>query len=208
MTESETFVMVLTVACVVYLLSSCETFVSTRDAFGPDAQASLLEKYKAYTFARDNPMSLMRADDGKPIVTEMHEDEKVDCNACSWKLDSFCATTDANGKIQHDARCNDMAYTDQFGMTHKSKGFMCSAYGTDLGFEECNSRKCKSGTMTGCAVSKLPELTKNITLTEDDISGSLEGFQGCPKTDGVFTPLYTMTATGDTTDFVFAVKST
>jgi len=83
------------------------------------------------------------------------------------------------------------------GAQHLSKGFMCSAWGSDLGFEECNSNKCKVGTMNGCAVSELKKLTtSDIDVDEQEISGT-ESFQGCQKSEGIFKPLSSYNMNGN-----------
>lgn len=191
---------ILVVLMYVLTTKQVESFVSTDEVFSKEAQEALQKKYEDYSFAKDNPNSLMRVDSSGPVdyAQAMPEDKKQDCaSACSWKMDNFCTTTDANGKLIHDAKCNDMEYTDQFGMTHKSKGYICSAYGTTFPdgttFEECNSQKCKKGTITGCDVNKLSELTKDMSnLSSDEISGVIESFQGCRKQNGIFAPKETM----------------
>jgi hypothetical protein len=186
-----------------YVLSTTkqvESFVSTDEVFSKDSQEALQEKYQDYTYAKDNPNSLMRVDSSGPIDYNqgMPEEKKQDCSsACAWKMDNFCTTSDANGKLTHDSKCNDMEYTDQFGMTHKSKGYICSAYGKSFDdgtiFEECNLKKCKKGTITGCDVNKLSELTKDVSkLSMADVSGAIESFQGCPKQNGIFAPNETL----------------
>lgn len=188
---------------VILYVISCDTesFTGIDETFSKAAQEEIQKKYENYTFARDNPSSLMRVDDTSKSVDytqTMPEDKKQDCSsACSWKMDNFCTTTDANGKLIHDAKCNDMEYTDQFGMTHKSKGYLCSAYGHTFEdgttFEECNTQKCKKGTIKGCDVSKLSELTKDVSnLSSTNVSGVIESFQGRKKQNGIFTPKETI----------------
>ena len=188
-------IFILFVLVYVLQMKPVESFVSTNDVFSTEAQEALQKKYEDYTFAKDNPNSLMRVDSNKPVdyTQAIPDEKKQDCSVCSWKMDNFCTTTDANGKLIHDAKCNDMEYTDQFGMTHKSRGYICSAYGKTFDdgttFEECNSQKCKKGTITGCDVNKLSELTKDVSkLTAADVSGTIESFQGCKKQNGIFAP--------------------
>ena len=197
---------------VVLYVASCdhnEMFVGTDDVFSKTSQAILKKKYEDYTFARDNPNSLMRINNGDAIdyTQAMPEDKKQDCSVCTWKMDNFCTTSDANGNLIYDAKCKDMEYTDQFGMTHKSKGYMCSAFGHSFEdgttFEECNLQKCKKGSITGCGVSKLSELTKDVSkLDPDDVSGVVETFQGCNKQNGVFVPKENIGMDGRITPFV------
>jgi len=199
---ADTWVSLFILVVLMYVLTTkqVESFVSTDEVFSKEAQEALQKKYEDYSFAKDNPNSLMRVDSSDPVdyAQAIPEDKKQDCSsACSWKLDNFCTTTDANGKLIHDAKCNDMEYTDQFGMTHKSKGYICSAYGKTFPdgttFEECNTQKCKKGTITGCDVNKLSELTKDVSkLSASDISGAIESFQGCKKRNGIFAPKETI----------------
>lgn len=185
-----------------------EAFVSTDEVFSEEAQDALLKKYEDYSFAKDNPNSLMRVDSDNPVdyAQAMPENKKQDCSVCSWKMDNFCTTSDANGKLIHDSKCNDMEYTDQFGMTHKSKGYICSAYGETFEdgttFEECNTQKCKKGTMSGCDVTKLSDLTKDVKISAGNVSGAIESFQGCKKRDGIFTPKQTIHMNGNVYDFL------
>ncbi len=196
MSCEDTWVSIFILFIFVYVLSlkSVESFVNTDDVFSKESQEILQKKYEDYSFAKDNPNSLMRVNSSGPLdySAGIPEEKKQDCSsACSWKMDNFCTTSDANGKLIHDAKCNDMEYTDQFGMTHKSKGYICSAYGKTFDdgttFEECNSKKCKKGTITGCDINELSELTKDVSKMTD-ISGSIESFRGCNKRNGVFTP--------------------
>ena len=186
---------------VLYVIScNTESFTGIDEAF--NNQEEIQKKYDDYKFARDNPSSLLRINDpSKPVDdTQGMEEKKQDCSsACEWKMDNFCTTTDANGKLIHDSKCNDMEYTDQFGMTHKSKGYICSAYGHTFEdgttFEECNTRKCKKGTIKGCGISKLAELTKDVSTIEN-VSGVVETFQGRKKKNGIFAPKETIGMNG------------
>lgn len=210
---TERFVWLLAIVALVYALTSCgvESFVSTNEVFSEEAQEALQKKFEEYSYARDHPSSLMRINDTSAAVDytqEIPEEKKQDCSVCSWKMDNFCTTTDAKGNIIHDDKCNDMEYTDQFGMTHKSKGYICSAYGKTFEdgttFEECNMQKCKRGTITGCSVSELSELTKDVSkLKANDISGGIESFRGCEKRDGIFAPKEIIGANGDVSPYVF-----
>lgn len=150
-----------------------EPFVNIDETFGEDHEANVRKKYDDYVHARDNPQSLMKNDDGTPLYdADMKPEDKVDCGACSWKVDDFCVKKDDDGNLVFDPMCDEYEYVDQFGTSHRSKGYMCSAWGTDLGFEECNARKCKQGTMTGCPTSELAKLTKKKTISPSDVSGS------------------------------------
>lgn len=200
------FVVLYVVSC-----NHVETFAGTDEVFSKAAQEEIKKKYEDYTFAKDNPSSLMRINDPNDPVDytqAIPEDKKQDCSsACSWKMDNFCTTSDANGKLIHDAKCNDMEYTDQFGMTHKSKGYICSAYGHTFEdgttFEECNTQKCKKGTITGCGISKLTELSKDVSkLSTENVSGSVETFQGRKKQNGIFVPKEIIGMDGKITPFV------
>lgn len=180
-------ILILMLVVVCCFESKVEPFVNISDAFGEEHEENVKQKYDDYVHAKDNPMSLMKNDDGTPLYdADMKEEEKVDCGACGWKVDNFCVDKDKDGNLVFDSKCAEMEYVDQYGVPHKSKGYMCSAWGTDLGFEECNTRKCKQGTMTGCPASALSELTKRKTLYPDDVSGNVETFNGCVKRDGKF----------------------
>lgn len=208
----DTYVSIFIFFVVLYVISCQreESFTGTDEVFGKAAQEEIQKKYDDYAFARDNPSSLMRINDSNPVdyTQSMPEDKKQDCSAaCTWKMDNFCTTTDANGKLIHDAKCNDMEYTDQFGMTHKSKGYICSAYGHTFEdgttFEECNTQKCKKGTIDGCGIPKLTELTKDVSkLSAENVSGSVETFQGRKKHNGMFVPKETIGMNGSVSPYV------
>jgi hypothetical protein len=86
-------------------------------------------------------------------------------------MDNNCTKKDSNGKLVYDTRCDTKEYVDAFGLNHKSRGYMCSGYGTDIGFEECNSNKCKVGTLKGCPIDELEQLIKSNDLDVSRISG-------------------------------------
>lgn len=179
-------VLMLALLCLCFE-SRIEPFVNIDDAFGEERETHVQKKYDDYVHARDNPLTMMKNSDGGPLYdADAAEEEKVDCGACSWKVDNFCVDKDGDGNLVFDSKCAEIEHVDQFGVGHKSKGYMCSAWGTDLGFEECNSRKCKQGTLSGCPTSELPNLTKKKTINPKDVSGTIETFNGCKKVDGVF----------------------
>jgi hypothetical protein len=126
-----------------------------------------------YLFAKDNLSTLMPFNDDSNGDVQAIALKKVDCSKCSWKMDNFCTTKGPDGNLVYDEKCDKMEFVDTFGIRHKSKGYMCSASGTDLGFEECNDRKCKQDTMKGCPVTDLPELTRDVKLNMSKISGSI-----------------------------------
>jgi hypothetical protein len=147
-----------------------ETFAEI-NMFGDDYERRMNKKYDDYLFAKDNLSTLMPSSGKSVGDVKAIALKKVDCSKCSWKMDNFCKTTDANGNIVYDEKCDKMEHVDVFGTRHVSKGYMCSAYGSDLGFEECNDRKCKQDTMNGCLVTDLPRLTRNVKIDTINYSG-------------------------------------
>jgi len=165
---------ILAVMCILLYIVSRDTeqFVDIKDAFSKDAMDDIQKKYDTYNLVKEFPNALMK---GKPAggYKPIPPVEKKDCSSCKWKMDNNCVSM-KDGKIVYDERCNEQDYIDPFGNRHRSKGFMCSAWGTDLGFEECNPMKCKNGSMTGCNIADLPNKIQNIaTLTSEDVSGQL-----------------------------------
>ena len=163
------------ILCLLFLIlvyikcNNFESFTDISSTFSRNSQKNIQERFKRYQLAKDNPEILM-PNESKGILIKDTIVQK-DCSKCSWKIDNNCVIRE-NGILKYDQRCDGQTYTDPYGVSHKSNGYMCSAFGTDLDFEECNARKCKPQTLKGCDVSELPQLIQNTTnISDERVSG-------------------------------------
>ena len=141
-------ILILVVLILIYFSTRNENFTNIEiniDEINKRYQTNFDE----YMRVKNDPSLLMPEGVGIEYTNALTEDEKLDCtNKCDWKMNDFCIV---DGK--YDPKCDSM-FIIRDGLQYKSKGYQC---GSDE-LPECDTKKCKSGTINGCKLSDLNKL--------------------------------------------------